>query len=257
MAKLKFIFITLFVSVASLAAQPSHAITKVEVPYLSGPVVDEIQLLNASERNQIVDLLKKMHLSGKAQMAVLIPQSLQGFDIETYSIAVAEAWKLGSQKTDQGVILVIAPKERSMRIEVGYGLEGDLTDAFCSKIIHEVLAPYFRAGRFSDGILLAIESIAQKINIDLTAPVGQRLRASELTDQIGNVRKIPVSLIVVIIIFLFFSSLASRSTRRFGRNRGIWDGGGGGGWGGGFGGGGGGFGGGGGGFGGGGASGKW
>lgn len=229
-----------------------------EVPFLSGPLVDEAQWLSPSESQKVTTALKALNTSDRVQMAVLVARSLQGESIEGYAIAVAEKWKLGTEEKDNGLLLVIVPSKRRMRLEVGYGLEGDLPDAFAKRIVADDMAPYFRAGRKADGVLAAIASVARYLNVDL----GQG--AATLYEPRKGV--LPVWLFFLLffgclgISFFSLFHMGGRggATGYFGSGYGGWGAGGrstGGSFGGGFGGGG--FGGGGGGFGGGGASGGW
>jgi uncharacterized protein len=226
--------------------------TKLKIPELTRPVIDETGWLDETEKSRIEEVLRAFHEQAKFQMAVYIPQSLQDYDIESFSIAVAEKWKLGRKGDDRGLLLVIAPTERKIRLEVGYGLEGDLTDAFSYHVVHDVLPPYFKERRFGDGILIAIEEIAKKLNLQI--PV-------EVPDRIQNqpAQRNPLGDLVTLIFLLLFGGaflLPYFLGSAYGRyGGGFWGGGGGGGWGGGSSGGD--FGGGGGGFGGGGASSDW
>ncbi len=125
------------------------------VPTLTGPVVDEAGLLSRAERGRL-EALSRAGLEGqggqRVQLQFLLVPSLGGEPIEDFSIRVAEAWKLGSKAADDGVLVVVARDDRKMRIEVGGGLEGLLTDAQSARIIRELMAPAFRAGRYGDGL---------------------------------------------------------------------------------------------------------
>lgn len=142
----------------------------VEVPFLSGPVVDEASVLSETEKQRLTAAVEAVNGTGKIQMAVLIPRSLQGEEIEPYAIAVAEKWKLGKKKQDDGLLFIVAPQEKRMRFEVGYGLEGDLTDAYTKRILDEVVAPYLKAGRFADGLIAGTAAVAQKLGLELDRP---------------------------------------------------------------------------------------
>ncbi len=159
------------VLVALLAVSFAYAADFV-APKLTGPVVDEVGLLSSSEQSKIETLLRTMHAQGAEkgiQMNIVIPTSLQGLEIEEYGIKLAEAWKLGQSKTDRGLILIVAPEERAMRLEVGYGLEGELPDARAKQILDNTLKPFFRASRFGDGLLAAIYEISERTGIDLSS----------------------------------------------------------------------------------------
>src|SRR4051812_41751689 len=102
--------------------------TSLKFPELSGPIIDEAGLVQGSERESLTAMLWKFHSSGRIQMVIYIPNSLEGSDIETFAHEAFQFWHLGEKGKDQGLLLVVAPNERKMRLEVGYGLEGDLTD---------------------------------------------------------------------------------------------------------------------------------
>ncbi len=184
------------------------------------------------------------------QLQFLIVRSLEGEPIEDYSIRVAEAWKIGTKGNDNGVLVTVAVEDRAVRIEVGGGLEGGLTDAQASRIIRGTIAPAFREGRYGQGLYDAGIGILAALG-SLPADVARRAARAP--------SRVHFSSIAVILFFLVM--LLVRVFSGFGprRRRNLWWGGGpwvGGGWGGGLGGGGG-WSGGGGGFSGGGASGRW
>jgi len=245
---LGFFLSTLTFSIAKAADGP-------QLPELTQPVIDQAQLLSASESDALSRLLENLYASGKIQFVIFTTDSLQGYDIESFSIAAAEKWKLGKKGEDRGLLLVVAPNDRKMRLEVGYGLEGELPDATSRQLLSNVLAPYFRENRFGDGLMVLSETIAKRLGIEIQAPVTNRLASSR------GKAKLPVGLIVFLFIFFLFAlPVFGLGGRRSGYGRSRYGGWGGGGWGGGGGGGGfggGGFSGGGGGFGGGGASSSW
>ncbi len=133
---------------ATLQAAPA-------IPALTGPVVDEAGVLALADRDKLEALSRaaRAEQSGQgAQLQYLIVRSLDGEPIEDFSIHVAEAWKIGSRGKDNGILIVIAQEDHKVRIEVGGGLEGALTDAQSGRIIRQTIAPAFRAGRYGDGL---------------------------------------------------------------------------------------------------------
>jgi uncharacterized protein len=233
-----------------------------ELPRLAGRVNDYAALLPAATAQQLEARLAAFEAKTGHQYALLTVPSLQGLPIEEYGIKVAEAWRLGDQKRDDGLLLIIAQQDRKMRIEVGYGLEGEIPDAVASRVIREVLQPAFRRGDYPGGISAAFDVLIQAAGGD-GQPVAQPQRGAGRSGTGIS----PLLIFVIVLVFLAFSSFGSRGgpgrRRRYFGPLGGFGGFGGGGFGGGgfggggFGGGGGGFGGGGGGFGGGGASGDW
>lgn len=219
--------------------------TEFKVPPLTGPVIDKVGYLTRSDRQELMQLLYDFNRRGKAQVQVLIVPDLQGIPIEQASIQIVDQWKLGSEKKDNGVLLLVAAKERALRIEVGQGLEGAIPDITAKRIISDQMIPLFRSQRFSAGVIVGVHEIL-------------RLADKEFADE-NNLQEssqrgdIPVWVIIAVLIVISILG-------RFGGGRGRYYHGGGGGFGGGgwsSGGGGGGWSGGGGGFSGGGASGNW
>lgn len=133
------------------------------VPFLSGRVVDEADLLPPEAEARLDATLAELERTAGAQVAVLTVESLEGEVLEDYSLRVAETWKLGRRGKDDGVLVLVAEQDRKMRIEVGYGLEGVLTDLESRAIMDNVMRPAFRAGDFPGGIEKAVDSIGAAI----------------------------------------------------------------------------------------------
>ena len=131
----------------------------VAVPPLSGRVVDQTGTLSSDTIASLTQTLRGLELRKGSQVAVLIVPTTAPETIEQYSIRVAEAWKIGRKKIDDGALLVVAKDDHKLRIEVGYGLEGSLTDVTASRIISEIITPKFRSGDFASGISDGVEKI--------------------------------------------------------------------------------------------------
>lgn len=125
---------------------------EVPVPMLSGRVVDNAELLSPTVRSALANQLKAHEDKTGNQIVILTVPTLEGEVIDTYAVRVFEAWKLGKKGKDNGLLLLAVPKERKLRIEVGYGLEGVITDAVSSRVIRNVIAPQFKAGNFDQGV---------------------------------------------------------------------------------------------------------
>ena len=138
--------------VALLMCWAFAASADVAVPPLSGRVVDQTGTLSSGDIASLTQTLKDLETRKGSQIAVLIVPTTQPETIEQYSIRVAEAWKIGRKKIDDGALLVIAKDDHKLRIEVGYGLEGALNDVTAKRIIDEVITPKFRSGDFAGGI---------------------------------------------------------------------------------------------------------
>jgi uncharacterized protein len=148
------------------------AAADVAVPPLSGRVVDQTGTLSSSDIASLTQVLRDLETRKGSQVAVLIVPTTEPESIEQYSIRVAEAWKIGRKKIDDGALLLVAKNDRKLRIEVGYGLEGALNDASAKRIIDETITPRFRSGDFAGGISNGVDRIIRVIDGEkLPAPV--------------------------------------------------------------------------------------
>lgn len=226
-----------------------------DVPRLQGRVNDYADILTDTERSQLESYLASVEDKTTAQLVLLTIKSLEGESLEDFSMRVAEAWKVGQKGKDNGLILLVAVKERAIRIEVGYGLEGVLPDGKCGTIIRQVIVPEFRGGNYYAGISNAFQTMAQVIGGD-SSQIQQLENQDKSSGQSGRGFSCAFLFFILIMIIILKAISPCRAFRSFTSSGGGWTSRGGGG---GFfsGGGGGGFSGGGGGFGGGGASGGW
>jgi uncharacterized protein len=159
------------------------AAADVAVPQLTGRVVDQTGTLSSGDIASLNQKLRDFENRKGSQVAVLIVPTTQPETIEQFSIRVAEAWKIGRKKIDDGAILVIAKNDRHLRIEVGYGLEGALTDVTSRRIIDEVITPKFRTGDFAGGIADGADRIIRVIDGEpLPAPARSTSYSSDLSD---------------------------------------------------------------------------
>jgi uncharacterized protein len=238
--------------VAPAAAAPSF-------PPLTGRVVDDAHMLSDGTKAQLTQKLEDLENRTSRQLVVVTLPSLQGYEIEDYGYQLGRAWGIGQKKLNNGVLFIIAPNERKVRIEVGYGLEPILTDALSSVILQEKVLPRFRDGDMEGGVVAGTDAIVEQLLLDAPAA---KARVAAAEKHVSQPQFNPAILIfIAFIIFSIFGRIFGRRRSGLGALPWIILGSGmgrGGGWGGGgFGGGGGGFGGGGGSFGGGGSSGSW
>jgi uncharacterized protein len=230
----------------------ASAARALEVPPLQGRVNDHAGVLSAQDKVELEARLEAYERKTGHQLAILIVPSLQGDPVEDFTIRVGEAWKLGKKGADDGVILFVAVNDHKIRIEAGYGLEGDLPDALAGRIVREVMAPSFYAGDIPGGIARGVSAITAATGGEGEALPPQRARRN-------TSHGISPYFLLIVVLLLFLGGgrgmggfiVGSALGGGFGRG-GFGGGGGGGGSRGG-----GGFSGGGGGFGGGGASGGW
>ncbi len=134
------------------------------IPRLTARVTDQTGTLTPDQKQALELRLQQVESTKGSQVAVLIVPTTEPEAIEQYSIRVVEAWKLGRKKVDDGVLLIVAKNDRTLRIEVGYGLEGALPDAIAKRIIEETIVPQFRAGDFAAGISAGVEQIIRVID---------------------------------------------------------------------------------------------
>jgi uncharacterized protein len=177
-------------------ALPAFAL--VAVPQLTGRVVDQTGTLSSGDIAQLTQTLADLEKRKGSQIAVLIVPTTDGEAIEQFSLRVAEAWKIGRKKVDDGALLVIAKNDRHLRIEVGYGLEGALTDVTAKRIIDEVITPKFRSGDFAGGISAGINRMIDLINGEkLPAPAPPHWDGSSL---FGHLDALNPALIFIVFV---------------------------------------------------------
>jgi uncharacterized protein len=166
------------------------------VPPLSGRVVDLTGTLSANDAAVLTQRLKDLETRKGSQVAVLIVPTTEPETIEQFSIRVAEAWKIGRKKIDDGALLVVAKNDHKLRIEVGYGLEGALTDVTARRIIDEIIVPRFKTGDFSGGIFDGVARITGVIDGEpLPAPKPEVSHSSDNSDTLLGIIFSPFGLI--------------------------------------------------------------
>ncbi len=204
---IKIFLLSFFVSVTTFAqrAVPAHGGVWVH---------DEANVLSAGTIAELESVLKTHRDSTSNQIAVLVVPSLEGEDIDGYANRVFHEWKLGQEKKDNGVLFLVSIGDRQMRIEVGYGLEGVLTDAMSSRINRNEVAPYFRKGDYDGGVRAATLAIIQVIK-------GEYVNENPRGTRKGK-RGSPLTTIIIIIIVII---ILSRRNKRGGG--GYWSSGGG------------------------------
>lgn len=180
-------------------------------PKLSGRVVDDANLLSPATEAALTQKLQALETATGRQLVVATLPSLQGLEIEEYGYQLGRAWKLGDEKADNGVVLIVAPNERKVRIEVGYGLEPVLTDALSSVIIQSAILPKFKAGDMEGGVVAGADALIQQLSLPDEAARAQVAQAAEQPRAEG-----PPRWILILLVFGFVSMLISmmRAGRR-------------------------------------------
>ena len=184
------------------------------IPALTDPVMDQAGLLQGETKQYLNAELRRLKESGGSQIVVFIIPSLEGEEITTYSIKVTDQWQLGTAEKDNGVLLLLAVQERKLRIEVGQGNEGVLTDLQASRIIRQGISPLFKSGDYDSGIISGVASI-----IGLTDPTFELSGGEQRQVRSERPRKEHNAL--PIIIFIIIVVIALMSNRRGGRGGGF------------------------------------
>ena len=203
--------------IAALAASflISSSIFAATVPALKGRVNDYAKIIRDSDEREIEEYLAGIEQTSGIQIAVLTMPSLDGEDISSFGIRVADKWNLGDKEKDNGAILIVAYAEHDLRIEVGDGLEGSLTDAKCGLILRNVIVPEFRDGNYSGGIMKGVKDMGAIASGDESA-VSRSVREGE--DNSGDDSLVPIFVIIVwLIFFVSMISAGARRSRRRGR----------------------------------------
>jgi len=178
-------------------------------PALTGRVVDQANVIPADTRATLETKLADLEAKSGIQLVVATVNSLEGGEIEPYANELFRFWKLGEKAKNNGVLLLVAPKERRVRIEVGYGLEGTLTDALSKVIITNAMTPRFKAGDFGDGITRGVDDIITVLTTDSSdwqARPSLRLDSQPATGrQAGHVNWFVIAGLIGLVILLIVS----------------------------------------------------
>jgi uncharacterized protein len=200
----RFFFISFLFLTGLAQAQSEPAI-----PELWGMRIhDEAKVLNAGFISQLENQLKTFEDSTSNQIAVLVIQTLDGYPLESYSLKVAEKWQLGTKKNDNGVLLLVVIQDRKIRIEVGQGLEGILTDAATSRIIRNEIAPAFRRQDYEAGIQAGIDAVLNTIQGEYTSEEAKGINDFEVMSK-GEKLVIGIFIFGLLGVFTLFAILTS------------------------------------------------
>lgn len=183
---------------------PLHAIT---VPRLDSRMTDLAGVLATTERDDLEGRLRAYEQQTGTQFVIVILPSLEGENVSDVSLAIAEQNGIGRKGQDNGLLLLVALQDRKLRFEVGYGLEGVLTDALMSSIIREIIGPEFKGKRYYAGLLAGVDAVMKATNGELLAPTPKKKSRDRGFNAFG------------FIVFLFFVLLFIK--RRFRRRRGV------------------------------------
>jgi len=175
-----------------------------EIPYLTGRVTDNAEILSESTRRSLTAVLKEHEDRTRNQIAVLTVATIGGESIEEYAADVFEAWKLGRKDEDNGILIVVVPNDRRMRIEVGYGLEATLTDAMAGRIIQSVMTPRFRNGDYDGGITDGVRAVIDVLEGGDTGDIQSNITAAEESESLGfDTPDLPITERILLGAFIF------------------------------------------------------
>ncbi len=178
-------------------------LSALEVPSLTAPVSDLARLLTTEQVDQLNNLLLDYEAETSNQFALLIIPSLEGEVLESYSIKVASAWALGEADKDNGLLLLVALAERKLRIEVGYGLEGVLTDAFCGRVIDNTIVPYFKKEQYYEGLTAGLLALIRQTGDEFSPDPALEPAGAEFTDRFGAYLFLTLPFLMILFVSIF------------------------------------------------------
>lgn len=185
-----------------------------DFPPLTGRVVDQAGVMSAQSKADVETKLKDLEDKSSIQLVVATVKSLQGSDIETFANELFRYWKLGEAQKNNGVLLLVAPAEHKVRIEVGYGLEGTLTDALSSVIIQSAILPRFRANDFSGGIERGVDGVISVLSGDTS---DWQKKVAVRNDDSGSIVNALIPFLFFGLFWFVFTSIARRQGTPSGR----------------------------------------
>ena len=188
----------------------SAAALALTFPTLTGRVVDEANILDATQRAALTQKLAELETKSTDQLVVVTLKSLQGTSIEDFGYQLGRHWQIGQKDKNNGVLLIVAPAERKVRIEVGYGLEGTLTDLVASFIVQNSILPRFRANDYPGGISRGVDDIVQVLTGDAEE---WKQRAAKRPDPKPDWAAIVLVIFIIIVFVLVFAMIAGAAAR--------------------------------------------
>ena len=201
----KHLFLALFLWAAALPSDASDRLLDSLKP--RGFVNDFANVISASDEQQLVSMITEVRQKTGAEIAVVTIQSLEGGEIDDFTNRLFEKWGVGQKGKDNGLMFLAAMKERKMRIEVGYGLEGAIPDAAAGRIRRDVITPYFKAGQPGKGIVMGVAALSQEVakeyGVTLTGAVS-RYQSSSRPGSSGR-KGNPIITLILIVAFVLFA----------------------------------------------------
>ncbi|MFL5784634.1 MAG: TPM domain-containing protein [Bacteriovoracaceae bacterium] len=193
---MKFLLALVFFFTASVWGQ------ELQLPALTSPVMDQAGLLSASEREDLSQYAYEIYANNGPQITILTVPDLQGYPIEEFSIRVAEKWQLGTKKAGNGILVTISKADRKVRIEVGEGIEGELTDYDTAEYTRKIFPEYFRQGDFHGALRLFMEDVARRFNIKSEQENGLVRRVAPARQDSGLGMLLPIFIAILAVSYL-------------------------------------------------------
>lgn len=209
------VLLFLFASFVAVGANAQDATKPAQA--LTGRVVDAAGIIDPAQLQQLTQKLADFEAKSSDQVVVVTVPSLNGEDIESYSNRLFRAWALGQKQENNGILLVVAPNDRKVRIEVGYGLEGTMTDALSSVIINGTIIPAFRSGNYSEGIVQGVDGILSVLSGDAAELEARAKRNAQTSSGPGDVDWVFVIFITFWVLIFFGGFGMAILTPIFGR----------------------------------------
>jgi uncharacterized protein len=194
----------------ALAAAP-------QFPELSGRVVDNAHVLSPQVQADLTAKLAALEQKNSRQLVVVTLPTLGGYEIEDYGYQLLRHWAIGQKGVDNGVVFIVVPTEHKVRVEVGYGLEGTLTDALSSVILQREVLPRFKSGDIQGGVVAGTDALIEQLGLDPSAAEARLAQAAQ-APRVQHRNPI-AGLIPLIVIFFIFASIFRR--RRYGGGSGL------------------------------------
>ena len=197
-------------SAPQVANDMAEGQTERNIPTLNAPVIDQANILTATEKQNLEQQIRNIYNQGKAQIGIIIVSTTGSEDIFDFAMRVAEQWKLGSAKQDNGLLIAVAVNDRKIHIATGYGLEGVLPDIIASRIIRNQITPAFQQGQYAQGLQAGMNEIERILNLDpeIAKQAADELKerqAQAIHEQEAKDRSLTTAMIILIIgIFASF-----------------------------------------------------
>ncbi|MGE4430862.1 MAG: YgcG family protein [Sphingobium sp.] len=219
-ALLRLIAAGLALVLAFLALALAPALQAQSFPALSGRVVDAANLLTAEQKSALDGKLAALEQQSQRQLVVVTIPDLGGYDIADYGFRLGDHWGIGNKDRDDGALLIVAPKERKVRIEVGYGLEGVMTDALSARIIRNNIIPHFRENDFPGGIDAGVDAIVKLLLLPPDEARKLAEQAQKDAQSSGGGAEMGIVILFILLFFVLPMFLGGKGGRAY--RRGAW-----------------------------------